>query len=1694
MYSYQEVYDATLTYFNGNELATSAWISKYALKNPDGAYLELTPDDMHRRLAKEFYKIEKAYGGYIPHPEMSAYGQRRKPLTEQRLYELFKDFTDIIPQGSVMAVAGDTNYIGSLSNCMVIETPHDSYGGIMYTDQQLAQLMKRRCGVGVDISTLRPENTPVKNVAKTSTGATSFMHRFSSTTEEVAQCLAGDTLVLTPNGLQEIKEVKKGCKIWTKKGYIPVNQVLSNQKSTVKLITRYGYEIEASSDHIVLTINKDGDISESKIGELSKDDKILLLLGDYLLENGASNNLKTFNYKTLGNPLPIGQPEMLNEQLAYLIGYAYGDGHIEKNKANEPVCMSLAVSTAWPKITDKLLRISETVLDRKLNLIETNGNWQKLNLSSKELLLQLELNGILKTTSNDMLFPDKILKGNRRIFFSFVAGYFDADGYCAGKKSGYVFNSTNLSFLKKLQVGLLAYGIMTKIHAEDRSKKGWQTLYSLVINGTLATERFLENMVGQSIKVSNKPFISKRDNYITPFSAKKLSLPHNKIDYINKDQSFSTKAFYKLKNDGYPIEDETPLVIDNVLEITKGLKQTTYDLVLTEEHLFWANGLYVHNSGRRGALMLTIDCRHPDILSFINIKQDLSKVNGANISIQWTNDFMDAVETDSEYVLRWPVEAPLEEAKVKKTVRAKEIWTAFVTAAHKTAEPGGAFKDRIRNYSVCNPYSEIVTSNPCVTGDTLVAVADGRTHVSIKELALSDSDVPVYTLNNRGKISVAWMRNPRKTGHKRVYEIEIENGHTIKVTDNHKFLLKNGTYVEAKDLRVGDSLFILSRVEKTIKEVFPKANSNSQKYVWFDYGRSQLKSEHRLIAEFNYNQKIPKGHVVHHRDFNSLNNTAINLQIMTREDHDRLHGDLMKGENNPMVRAKTEWSEEKWTDYRQKQSQQNSGKKNSNFSGYTNDDLKEHALELTRFLGRRFSTTEWVEYAKGKGLPMAFSKWRQTHLGSIQGFSKWAAVKLGLDDNLDVDFRVLSNFHDFLEQGYDCEIVEDRIMFNKVCEGCGVSFQTPDRENSICGVNCSSFDEIRTKNLTKFFATKQEETKRQQIGVYKMLAANLNREPKMKEWEEECKKQNVPFRVGKHKYAPFRTYADLKNTVGTYNHEVVSIRFIGEEDVYNGTVDDSHNFFVGGWEEDNRTVYLNNLQCGEIFMGKLDSCRLIATNMFGSVRNPYTKNAHFDHEHWYEMCYEATVISDDLVDLELEHVQQIIEKIENDPEPAHIKAVELKTWQEFYESGKKGRRIGGGYTALADTLAALGYKYDLADDITDAIAATKLRAEWDATTDLAIQRSAMPLWYEKGFLPTEFTDFLATAHPTAYERMLRYGRRNISVSTSAPTGTVSMLAKLVNRHGTTSGVEPLFALSYKRRKRINNNDENAHLATYTDDNGEKWLEFDVFHNGLLEWAEINNTNPHDTNSPYHNACAPDIDWTARVRIQAILQKYITHSISSTVNLPKTATVKDVDTIYREAHKQGLKGITIYVDGSRSGILVTEDQQPKLSKNNAPKRPKALPCTIKHVKWYGDWLVTVGYLDDEPFEVFAFKHEPIAFEKGTLIKEGNGSYTLETPDGLMIYDITKDYDGQNEEALTRLISGALRHGMDIKFIVEQLGKSRGVITSFAKVIYRTLKDLLPEGTELKGTKCPECGGQLMYIEGCKMCSCGYSACS
>jgi len=705
-YSYSEAYNASLEYFHGNDLAAKVFVDKYAVRDKNDRFVEKTPDDMHLRLAQEFARVDESYGM-----------DYEKSFNDT--YNAIKNFSRIVPQGSPMAAVGNSHQLMSASNCVVVESPDDSIAGIFRTATELAQLYKRRCGVGTDISTLRPDGMQVNNAARTTSGAWSFADFFSYVTRMIGQCIAKGERVLTKDGLKAIEDVSSQDSVWTKKGWVSVTRLVNNgTKNILKLQTSEGFSIRASKDHVFLT-EDDGTLLEKKLGDFEPGDSIVLIPGNFITKPNQELIPPKYIKKLHNNSNKLNEdvftPLKLNDDLAYLLGQMYGDGSVEYDKFGEPTVISIACSHGHPLIREKVCNIVRSLFGYEPVVKPGDGAVDKVEIHSKVICHWLQLNGILKSLSSDIRVPSSIISSPSSVQMSFLAGFFDADGTNGRSKKGYAFNTTSLPFARDLQVLLMANGIVSKRHEEDRSHNGWKTLYSVMVTGTHAQEELIQHLEGGvfgAVKIYEK-FISKRDNCLTPYKAKTLGVSHNKYSYIpDNSQYVSASAYNKLKKAEENCANDELLITASIQSIVEDGEEETFDLVLPEEHLFWCEGFYVHNSGRRGALMITMDVHHPDIVKFSTMKQDLTKVTGANVSVRLSNEFLQAVENGSTYEQRWPCEGT---PVYSKQVDACTVWKTIIDSATNTAEPGLIIWDNMLNNlpAHCYPEFKTISTNPC---------------------------------------------------------------------------------------------------------------------------------------------------------------------------------------------------------------------------------------------------------------------------------------------------------------------------------------------------------------------------------------------------------------------------------------------------------------------------------------------------------------------------------------------------------------------------------------------------------------------------------------------------------------------------------------------------------------------------------------------------------------------------------------------------------------------------------------------------------------------------------------------------------------------------------------------------------------------------------------------------------------------
>lgn len=550
-------------------------------------------------------------------------------------------------------------------------------------------------------------------------------------------------------------------------------------------------------------------------------------------------------------------------------------------------------------------------------------------------------------------------------------------------------------------------------------------------------------------------------------------------------------------------------------------------------------------------------------------------------------------------------------------------------------------------------------------------------------------------------------------------------------------------------------------------------------------------------------------------------------------------------------------------------------------------------------------------------------------------------------------------------------------------------------------------------------------------------------------------------------------------------------------------------------------ITISTNPCGEITLSAYDSCRLLLINALSFVKSPFL-NPEMDWQKYAEVVHVAQRLMDDVVDLELECVDKIIQKIKDDPEPEEVKLIELNLWNKIRTACVNGRRTGLGLTGVGDMVAAMNMRYGSKESIEFVERVYRVLAvnSYDESVRLASERGAFPAFNLEAEKDHPFLQRIWDVAPRTQEEYKKHGRRNIANLTTPPAGSTSMLAKSVLGYGVSSGIENVLYIRSIRRKKINPNDKDARVD-FVDEMGDKWTEFPVYHNGFEAWKQIaGKTDDQIKESPYWNSTADDVDWVAKVDMQGVAQKWIDHSISNTTNLPEEADVETVKQVYMRGWEQGCKGITIYRKNSRAGVILDDSAKKKkvetkteFNENHAPKRPHELECDVYHSTIQGEkWTIFVGKLDGRPYELMGglakFVNMPRRVKNGKTLKH-NGEinparydfhydHDKGPEDETVIRDIGNVFENPVHSAFTRSISLNLRHGVPVQYVCEQLLKGAekdSDLYSFSRVMSRVLKNYIMDGTKTSQKKCPECNSQnLSYQQGCVTClDCGSSKC-
>jgi ribonucleotide reductase alpha subunit len=1122
---------------------------------------------------------------------------------------------------------------------------------------------------------------------------------------------------------------------------------------------------------------------------------------------------------------------------------------------------------------------------------------------------------------------------------------------------------------------------------------------------------------------------------------------------------------------------------------------------------------------RKGAQMGTLSCWHPSVVEFIEAKQTPGRLTKFNLSVNCSNEFMDKVIFVEELIKNGAPQSEIDQADkwdlifpdttydkykpewdgnmqkwkgkgypfvVYETISAKWLYDLMMKSSNSRNEPGILFLD-VANKTHCWNYDErghISSTNPCFHGDTVIAVADGRNGITIKQLAEEGCDIPVYTVNkNTGNVEIKWGRNPRITGYdKELLEIGLSDGTSIKVTPNHKFLLMNGDEKEAKDLIVGDSLpnFVKREdvMSKENKKPYYRIISNV-----FDSGKRIF--EHRLVAKFHWGNEWNKmsdelkengwvkgGIVVHHKDYNGLNNSLENLELMSFSDHSAYHArNDLKGEKNPMF-----------------------GKRHS-------EETKRKIGEKTR---ERFSDEEYrigfVEKIK-----KSFNEEKKANMSA--GRKKFELERM---------LKIAE------ETGLKTFISNNELMVEKICEYTGTHFVVPWRKREIClnpSVCPMSVKEIRdkqTESLNILYRDRSRINLHNQIMAYKDLQSILGRNPFKTEWESECKRRgNITIRFNPESKNPFilPTFKKLQEKSETYNHRVTSIKKLeGLHTVYNVTTEDNHT--VGLITNKTESAYLGifTCQCGEQPMPVANVCDLGSYNLTQFVD---VEKKNFNLTKLREYVKYSVRFLDNVIDSTFVPLPQ-------------------------YEEMMKGsRRIGLGLMGWGSALFMLKIRFSSEE-------AAKLKEELMQTICYTAIETSVELAKEKGMFPWCNPE----KHSQVYfweqiglpqnlkDSIKKYGIRNSALFNSAPTGNTSIYANIVS-----GGIEPIFLPEYIRTSIVSPVPDHLYgkvckfwkgdyrkteMFDWVDEGDERILK-GVDKYGVTYKIDRNRGLVRETLCEDYGVSFlkkrgewdKDADWavtTEKLSAEEHIRdlkgwaKWCDAAISKTINIPNDYPFDKFRNIYLDAYKSGvLKGITTYRAGTMASVLsaveakplaVTNTKEGEIPKPIAPKRLKYLDADMNHIVIAGvRYYVAVGLLKGEIYEVFTgCNHDnegdiiiPKSVKEGQIIKHDKGNYTFVSKQGNE-YKLTNGHSDDNADALTRIISIGLRHGTPLHVIVGQLERTKGHMFTFSRVLSRTLKKYIIDGTET-GDLCTECGKNLIRASGCTVCNhCGASKCS
>jgi len=1609
-YTRDEVFKEAIKYFNGDTLATDVWINKYSLKDSEGNIYEKTPEDMHRRMSTEFYRIESKYPN---------------PLSEEEIFNLFKNFKYIIPQGGPMSGIGNRLQTVSLSNCFVVGNTSDSYGGIMLIDQEQVQLMKRRGGC-------IEENT--------------FVYIQDKGLTKIKDVLVGD-YILSLNDKTNKNEFKKV----TDKFISVVN--LDEQ---IKIKYKNGTILRTSSKHPITTINN------NEIKYISYND-------------GLSNNNIGIKPNNL-NVNILNYDEELAD-IAWFLGAHTGDGSCDKNN----IKFRLRINGNNKSVIEHYAKIANTLTNSNCNVNLDNKKYYKDTV----WIYTQKNNSVYQIVEKylDDKYGKKVYNGdvysfieNNNLWIPYLAGLIDTDGHI--KKNGTIdINICMSKVIDKLSCMLSANNIdlhfNEKISKRNNEKIGYRlTIYrrNNIIDKLIKyiqhddkKNLLLNTCNGYAHKNFSMTYYITDNEYIEIIN--KYQVIKNKsnnliknISLLKKKRKLGIGALIDLFNNNILTIDQYNNILKriDIIDIIKenNVKLNYYDINVENNHNYFAGNfglINIHNcghdlshirpkgspvknsaltstgvvpfmerysnstrevaqDGRRGALMLSISVKHPDAEDFIDAKMTAGKVTGANISVKLDDEFMNCVLEGKPYKQQYPIDSA--NPKIVKEIDAQKLWKKIVYNAWKSAEPGLMFWDTIAREAIPDCYAKYgfktVSTNPCVKGDTLILTDNGYLPIE----TLVDKTINVWNGIEFSKVI------PKITGYnQKMLNVKFSDGNEINCTPYHGFYTwigydRDGKIIkkEAKDLIIGDKLE---------KYEFPTLTTSKQLLVEMNITNGSTTFDSKNLY-YSLGFYAGDGTIKNNSPYMNLYGIKKDLSdyfykttnITESKECDR----ISFGIKLPGIASALGYEQAK------------------KFVPQRNHKLYEYTVDSALF---------WLA-----GLIDSDGS-RNSEEGSISISS------------IDREFLMNIKLHILNTLGINGSVIDEK-------EG---------------GLHEIKGQEYECNKSYRLIISAYNVKKLYELGLrtYRVKIDNVN-----------------PNRDASR----FITVTSIEETMNA-------------DKVYCFTENNRNRGCFNG-------IVTSN--CGEIPLNPYDSCRLIAINLFSYVENPFTPNAKFNFKLFEEHVINGQRLMDDIVDLEIEKIDEILAKISTDPEPEKIKVVETELWLKIKEKSIQGRRTGLGITSEGDMLAALGLTYGTEEATLFSTKVHKTLAvnAYKSSIKMAKERGAFGVWNYDLEKNNPFVKRIWDCLDSEYKNMWKEtGRRNIALLTIAPTGTVSLMTQ------TTSGIEPCFLPVYTRRRKINPNDKNT-KATIIDENGDSFEEYNVFHPKFKMWCEIKGYNIDELGkmkqselekivaiSPYYKATSADVDWINKVKMQGEIQKWVDHSISCTVNLPNEVTEELVSKVYEMGWKSGCKGITVYRDGSRTGVLVSKKDKKAdvFTENNAPKRPKILTCDVIRFTNKGEkWIGFLGLLDNRPYEIFTGLQEAVSIPNyvtsAEIIKERNAE-----TDGQSRYDVKWiDKDGYTQEFrglsrafnreywnIGRMVSAILRHGMPLPNVMTLLDKldfgESEYISSWKNGVKRMIKKYIKDGTIIKGQECPNCHSHnLIYKEGCMSCAdCGSSKC-